>query len=127
MAFQPVEMHVVLAVKRHELQPEILILFLLESGGEPFVEPFFFDCLHDVGRIAPYLHVGVLPPDGLEPLDYRKKFHAVVRGAREASGQFLAKGPADKHCAPSAGPRIAAGRAVGVKVYGVFAFHFQQK
>ena len=40
---------------------------------------------------------------------------------------LFAQVAAYKHCTPAPGTGVAAGRAVGIEVYRLFSFHFQQK
>jgi hypothetical protein len=96
--------------------PEIDVLDWLTVGGFP-VAPLpgrqpFSHTLHDVLAIGAnaYPHRAF---QGLQAMDDRQQFHAVVGGVRFATGQFLFMPPVTQQRAPTTGAGIAGTSTVG--------------
>ena len=85
MPLDPMERNPVSCHQRSKSHPQIRVLDLGKTLSLPVLKPAFVDGIDDIGRIAVHMHLGILPLDGFQPLDYSQKFHPVVCGHGKTS------------------------------------------
>ena len=78
MAPYPVECDAMSPEKGDKPHPKVRILHLGKAFGLPSLPLSFVDGIDDIGRVAPYMHLGILPLYGFKPTDYCKEFHPVI-------------------------------------------------